>query len=653
MLDVIRRNSQSWVVKGIFGIIILVFVFWGANTVSTDSSRVLGEVDGSPLYRAELMQRFKLEMQRLRQANPEYSPGAQEQEFLARQVLQGMVIRALLRREASRLGLGISDAELSAHVASQGIFHDAAGVFNEAVYRNVLALTDLSVSRYEEMAEEEALLAKLRGYVGAALRADAAEARRLFDFELERRQVEYLAFPHAEYRKSVRPGEAELITFYSENSARWQLPARAALDYVFFDQDLLAGLGPDGPVGEEKAAAWYAAHKESFALPASMHTRHILVRLPLSLGLKDEEVNAAKARAESILAELKAGRAFAELARAHSDDETGREQGGDLGWTELGSLDQAYEEAALTLRPGESGALARTYNGFHIIELLGFKPAGERPFAEARGEILARLKEEAALNGLAAALSEAEDAVIGGLSLEDIAETIAAPHKPGLRETGLKEPAAIAAELKLPPAVLADLAALAPGSLLPAPVEIAGGFAVFRLKEYVPAHTPGLEAIRGEVSAAFTDKAAAELAGAAARAALDDIKAKGGVLPAALSKKLVRAEANRFSGVPQLAVTDPSAAFFPSDEQSLTQDIYLAGAGEWLPRAYAADKAQVLVRLLEVRPADPAVWESMGAAYVEGLDNMRRDLFFNLFLARLERQANIEIKAGPLLSFAP
>ena len=50
MLDLIRSNSQSFGVKLAFGIIILVFVFWGIGSITdTGSVNVVAMVNGQPI----------------------------------------------------------------------------------------------------------------------------------------------------------------------------------------------------------------------------------------------------------------------------------------------------------------------------------------------------------------------------------------------------------------------------------------------------------------------------------------------------------------------------------------------------------------------------------------------------------------------------
>ncbi|NOY76989.1 MAG: SH3 domain-containing protein [Calditrichaeota bacterium] len=86
-----------------------------------------------------------------------------------------------------------------------------------------------------------------------------------------------------------------------------------------------------------------------------IHAAHILV--------KD------RATAEKILAELKAGAKFSDLAKKYSIDPSAA-NGGDLGYFHRGDLLPAFEKAVLKLKPGQVSGIVHTKLGYHIIKRL-------------------------------------------------------------------------------------------------------------------------------------------------------------------------------------------------------------------------------------------------------------------------------------------
>ncbi|MDQ1524234.1 MAG: peptidyl-prolyl cis-trans isomerase [Pyrinomonadaceae bacterium] len=77
----------------------------------------------------------------------------------------------------------------------------------------------------------------------------------------------------------------------------------------------------------------------------------------------------SKAKAEEVLAKLRAGGDFAALAKEHSGDPSNKDQGGDLGWFGRGMMVKPFEDAAFALKPGELSGIVETQFGYHIIKL--------------------------------------------------------------------------------------------------------------------------------------------------------------------------------------------------------------------------------------------------------------------------------------------
>jgi peptidyl-prolyl cis-trans isomerase C len=76
-----------------------------------------------------------------------------------------------------------------------------------------------------------------------------------------------------------------------------------------------------------------------------------------------------KAKAEEVLAKLRAGGDFAALAKEFSADTGNKDKGGDLGWFGRGMMVKPFEEAAFALKPGELSGVVETQFGYHIIKL--------------------------------------------------------------------------------------------------------------------------------------------------------------------------------------------------------------------------------------------------------------------------------------------
>lgn len=633
MLDVIRRNSQSWVVKVIFGAIILTFVFWGANSITSDSADVLAEVNGEPIYRNDLLRELGLELQNIQRINPGAGTLDNEQiNMLGMQILGNMVRRELLAQEARKLGIGVSDQEFSHMVLGMREFQDASGRFSPEFYKDRIAAAGMKVSQFEKSVGTDILVSKLQDYITGAVNVSEAEARRMFDFEMEQRVVEYLHFQAADYRGLVNPDETAIIAYYSENKDAYAIPAKADVEYLNFDMNVLAA---QSGIGDDDVKKYYEERKESFVEPASYHVRHILIQLPLSLDTTDEAVLEARKKIEAILAEYKAGKSFTDLAEQYSEDPGSKEQGGDLGWVERGYLVPSIDMLLPELQPGEVSEPVRTAYGFHLVQMVDAKPERQLSLAEAHDEILAQLREDAAYANMAKVMSDVEDKIITGAAFEALAQEYGISAK----GTGLLELSALAPALGLEAGALDAAAGTPAGKMLPI-IDTGRGFVVVRVNDFQPSFVPAMEDVKEKIVEAVKDLNSMRLASDAAAEVAAKIAAGSGELPAAFAGQVKEsAPVTRFTGVMELGYAP-----------DLTSAVFTALKGQWLDRVFTAGDGAVLLRVKDILPADASQWAELSAMYIDGLNNARKGELFNTYLAQLQKEAKIEIKTDRIVA---
>jgi peptidyl-prolyl cis-trans isomerase C len=160
-------------------------------------------------------------------------------------------------------------------------------------------------------------------------------------------------------------------------------------------------------VKPEEVTAFYAQNPQHFQQGDRVRASHILITVP-----KDADAaakTAARAKAEQILKDLKAGKDFATLAKANSQDPGSAEKGGDLGFFQKGEMVGPFNDVAFTLKPGAMSEIVETDFGFHIIKVVDKQAGRVVPIEEAKTQIEQFLQEqsreketEAFVNGLKA-----------------------------------------------------------------------------------------------------------------------------------------------------------------------------------------------------------------------------------------------------------
>jgi parvulin-like peptidyl-prolyl isomerase len=166
-----------------------------------------------------------------------------------------------------------------------------------------------------------------------------------------------------------------------------------------------ARIAPSVSVRADQVDAYYRENVTEFQQPEAVRASHILVRtLPDST---PEQVQAARGRAERVAAQLRAGRAFDELAREVSEDRGSASGGGALGWLARGDMPPAFEDAAFAQPAGEWTGPVETLFGLHLVKTLERRPARPAPLDEVRRDIERRLTEQVRHEKLAAFVEQA------------------------------------------------------------------------------------------------------------------------------------------------------------------------------------------------------------------------------------------------------
>ncbi|HEY3075554.1 MAG TPA: peptidylprolyl isomerase [Burkholderiales bacterium] len=100
-------------------------------------------------------------------------------------------------------------------------------------------------------------------------------------------------------------------------------------------------------------------------------------------------------QAKGLIADLKKGAKFDELASKNSKDSGSKERGGDLDWNVPGAFDKQFSEAMVKLDKGKyTEAPVQTRFGFHVIQLDDVRPTRFPALAEVKQRIQQQLTQQ-------------------------------------------------------------------------------------------------------------------------------------------------------------------------------------------------------------------------------------------------------------------
>jgi peptidyl-prolyl cis-trans isomerase SurA len=129
-----------------------------------------------------------------------------------------------------------------------------------------------------------------------------------------------------------------------------------------------------------KVETYYQTHKDDFKMEDEIKLRMIVLN-KTSL----DDTNTVQ-RANEILAEIKGGASFQEMASVYSEGSQ-KSQGGDWGWVERSVLRKDLADVAFALKPGQVSGAIDTPQSVYLMLVEQSKPAHARPLDEVRDEI--------------------------------------------------------------------------------------------------------------------------------------------------------------------------------------------------------------------------------------------------------------------------
>ncbi|MFP2930702.1 peptidylprolyl isomerase [Pyxidicoccus sp. 3LG] len=137
----------------------------------------------------------------------------------------------------------------------------------------------------------------------------------------------------------------------------------------------------------------YEKEKESLSR-REVHVAHLVVRLRAEADARAR--TEARARINLLYARVQGGEDFAAVAREASDDAATGAKGGDLGPVREGQVDPRFFQAVAELKQGELSKPFETAFGLHVARAVESPRTVVPTFQEARGELAARARHEAA-----------------------------------------------------------------------------------------------------------------------------------------------------------------------------------------------------------------------------------------------------------------
>ena len=394
MLDRMRRH-RGWL-KWSLAIVVVSFIllyipsFLDDPTQGAASNAVVADVDGREITAAHFRRVYQQQMMQYRQ-----SYGANIDERLLKQLgIDQRIVQQLIQEEASlaearRLGVKASDAEVRERILALPAFQENGQFIGDERYRQLLRMQTppMRPDEFEDQVRRSIVAEKLQAALTGWMTVSDADVVGEFKKRNEKVKLAVVNFPADKFREAAVATDAEVAKHFEDHKESYRIPEKRKVRYLVVDQE---SLRQKATVGGQQIERYYNDNIQQYSTPEQVRASHILLKT------EGKDDAAVKKQAEDLLAQIKKGANFEELAKKHSQDEGSAVKGGDLDFFNKGQMVPEFDKVAFELQPGQMSDVVKSQYGYHIIKVTDKRAPTQKTLAEVRTQIEDTLKYEQA-----------------------------------------------------------------------------------------------------------------------------------------------------------------------------------------------------------------------------------------------------------------
>ncbi|RPJ81826.1 MAG: peptidyl-prolyl cis-trans isomerase, partial [Deltaproteobacteria bacterium] len=417
MLQAMRDNASSWIIKILLMAVVVAFIFMAFGSYDAQKTSKVATVNKQSISADDYREAYNNLLQRVRQQfGSNLNDEILKMMNLKQQTMDQLITRTLILQEAKKLNLIVSDEELTRTIQDMQYFRENDS-FSTVLYEKMLKRVGIAPEQFEKDQRDQMLAQKLQLFITSNIHVSEAEAREWYDWENALVNLNAVQFDPATYT-GIEPTEKEIKDHFEQNKNNYKTEPKIKVKYLRFSPETYK---KDIQVTNDEIQEYYDSNQAVYSVEQTVEARHILIRLDENA--PPEKVEETKTEADRIAKEAREGKKdFSELAKNFSQDST-KDKGGYLGKFVKEAMVKPFSDKAFSMKPGEISDPVRTQFGWHIIKVENIYPASTKTSAEVEPEIRRNLIEEKARN---IAYDEAEsffDALLDGDDLSKEAES--------------------------------------------------------------------------------------------------------------------------------------------------------------------------------------------------------------------------------------
>ena len=244
--------------------------------------RLIGESTPIKMTEVNQLAARQLQQQRL----PEFL-----MPYVSQRAGQILVQRAILKHEADRLNLQVSDEDLRRELQTgsfaQYLFPNGQYIGDDAYMNFVQNYFQTSRADFESQVKSDMELNRLQALITGGVTVSDNAVREAFRVQGTKVKFDFATISADDVRKTINPTDAQLQEFFKHNPAKYAtaIPETRKIQYVSFDISNLPGGKPQ--ISDAEVLAYYNQHQNQYQVKEQVKVRHILIAVPAGCRYQD------------------------------------------------------------------------------------------------------------------------------------------------------------------------------------------------------------------------------------------------------------------------------------------------------------------------------------------------------------------------------
>lgn len=270
MFDFLRKGATSLLAKIFLAVVIIVFIFWGIGTFTSEKKDCIAKIDGMTISSKEFQEYYQFQTFQLKQTFGELSLEELKKLKIKEQVLENLIKMKLLEREAEKLGIKITSSEISLAIAQFPLFRET-NQFDPNKYHSILKSLGISPSFFEKLVKFNLLEKKLALILTTPLLVSSKEAEELLNYSYQALVLEELSLPLNKCKVLVNYSEKDLENYFLTHRNLYVEEEKVKLALYFLPYQREVKLEP------EEIEKYYKENLERFKQPFKIKLRKIII----------------------------------------------------------------------------------------------------------------------------------------------------------------------------------------------------------------------------------------------------------------------------------------------------------------------------------------------------------------------------------------